>query len=113
MIQITNSVRLLGSIGGEISIKRLRTGTKIARIPIVTSELSKKKNGEQFQVKQWHSLVARGKTAESMKAYLGEGSEVLILGRLTHRSFEDISGQIQIIAEVMVHEFMTVTRKTI
>ena len=45
--------------------------------------------------------VAWGKTAENMQRYLNKGSKVLVLGRLSKRSYEDRNGNKRSLTEVV------------
>ena len=60
---------------------------------------------------QWHNFVAWGKLAQSMHQILRKGNEVTIKGKLTHRSYQDKLGNKRYLTEVIVSEFVKVTRK--
>jgi single-stranded DNA-binding protein len=113
MILIKNSVRLPCNIGGEIQTRALHTGTEIARVSTATTAFSRRENGCQVIETLRCNLVAGSEITKSMEAVLSIGKEGLNAGKLTPRSFEDISGQTRSSAEVMVmiQDFMTVIRK--
>lgn len=111
MNSIKNSVQLIGHLGKDVDVKTLENGNARALVSLATNEYYKNNNGEKVQNTYWHNIVAWGKTAESMSSHLQKGNEVLIRGKLVHRSYEDDSGTKRYVSEVVANEFMKLTKK--
>lgn len=111
MNTLRNSVQLIGNLGKDIDLKSLDNGSKLAKITIATNEYYKNNKGEKVQDTQWHNAVAWGNLAENMSKILDKGNEVAIKGKLTHRSYEDKEGTTRYFSEVLVTEFMKITKK--
>lgn len=110
MNTLKNSVQLIGNLGKDIELKELPSGSKVAKIILATNDYYKNNKGEAIEETQWHTLVAWGKTAESMSNILNKGNEVAIQGKLVHRSYEDKEGNIRYTSEVKVNEFLKISK---
>lgn len=107
-----NKVQLIGNLGQAPEMKNLDNGNKMARMSLATSEKYKNAKGELITETQWHPLVAWGKTAELAEKFLSKGSEILIEGKLVHRSYTDKDGQKKYISEVEIYSFLMLDKKT-
>ncbi len=83
----------------------------LAKAPLATNEYYRNNKGEKIQETQWHNIVAWGKTAELMKQMVKKGDELAIKGKLVHRKYEDSTGQLRYISEVVVNEFIKLSAK--
>ncbi|MCB0547035.1 MAG: single-stranded DNA-binding protein [Phaeodactylibacter sp.] len=106
MNNLRNKVQLIGNLGKDVEFKQLKDGNAIARVTIATKDVYRNPKGEKVVDVQWHNLVGWGRVAEIMQVLLKKGKEVAVQGKLTHRSYEDKSGQKRFISEVIVEEFM-------
>ena len=111
MNSLKNSVQLIGNLGKEVDFKTFDNGTQLARFTVATNEYYKNSKGEKTQDTQWHNVVAWGKLAENISKTLEKGNEVLLKGKLTHRSYEDKNGNTKYASEVVVNEYMKMTKK--
>jgi len=111
MNNLKNSVQLIGHLGKDVELKSISNGSKVAKLTIATNDYYKNNKGELMKDTQWHNLVAWGKTAELMAQILNKGNEIVIQGKLVHRSYEDKDGNIRYTSEVKVNEFMKVTKE--
>ncbi len=111
MNTLRNSVQLVGNLGKEVDFKTLDSGTSVASFTIATNEFYKNSSDEKVQETQWHNIVAWGKTAELMNTILSKGSEVMIRGKLTSRSYDDKEGIKKFITEVRASEFLCFDKK--
>jgi single-strand DNA-binding protein len=112
MKNINNMVQLMGNLGKAPEVKNFEGGKKMARTSIATSESYKSQKGERVKETQWHNLVAWGKCAEIMERYLKKGSEVVIQGRLTSRSYDDKEGIRRYFTEIVVQELKILNART-
>ena len=111
MNALRNRVQLIGHLGMNPEVKKLDGGNSVGKFTMATHESYTNKKGEKVEDTQWHNIVAWGKTAELMGDLLTKGKEVMVEGKLTSRSWEDKDGNKRYITEVVVSEFLLLTRK--
>lgn len=111
MQDIKNSIQLIGNLGRDVELFTFDSGNKKAVFPVATSDFYKNSKGEKVEDTQWHNVIAWGKTAELMSDLLEKGNEVLVKGKLTHRSYEDKEGKKRYTSEVVANSFMKMTKK--
>jgi single-strand DNA-binding protein len=92
-----NLVVLKGRLGADPEMKQVgQKSTPMTRLRLATSEWNGATGKEETQ---WHTVVLWERLAENAAAYLTKGREVLIQGKLLHRSYEK-NGQKQWTTEV-------------
>jgi single-strand DNA-binding protein len=106
MARSLNKVLLIGNLGRDPELKALPSGSHVATFTLATSRRWKDKNGEMQEETQWHNVVSWGPQAETIATYLKKGSKVFVEGRLTHRSWDDQSGQKRYTTEVVIENFV-------
>jgi single-strand DNA-binding protein len=102
-----NKVILLGNLGQDPEIKALADGAKLATLSIATSESWKDKStGERKEKTQWHRVVvwADG-LVKVIEQYLAKGDQIMIVGQLETRSWEDQGGGKRYATEVVLRPF--------
>ncbi len=104
MNNLRNSVHLIGNLGMDPEIKTLDSGRKLARFSLATSETFRNGEGKQIKETQWHNIVAWGGSATIAEKFLKKGREIAIQGRLSHRQYEDKSGNTRYFTEVIANE---------
>jgi single-strand DNA-binding protein len=109
MNSIRNGVTLIGNLGKDPDLKKLDSGTIVARLSLATNESYRNQKGERVTSTQWHTLVAWGKTAELMNEQLKKGKEIAVRGKLTYRNYEDKNGVARSIPEIVVTEFVMIS----
>ena len=110
MSSLRNSVQLIGHLGKDPEVKQLESGRFVAKVSIATNDIYKNAKGEKVIETQWHNLVTWGKNAENMQKICRKGDEVAIQGKLTHRSYEDKEGVTKYVTEVVVNEFVKLSK---
>ena len=110
MSSLRNSVQLIGHLGKDPEVKQLESGRFVGKVSIATNDIYKNAKGEKVIETQWHNLVVWGKNAENMQKILHKGDEVAIQGKLTHRSYEDKEGITKYVTEIVVNEFVKLSR---
>ncbi len=108
---IRNSVRLLGRLGQDPEVKQTGKGNKVAKCSLATSESYKTSDGEKISDTTWHNLVIWGKQAEIAERLMSKGAEVVVEGRISNRSFLDKDGNKRFITEIIVNDFVLLSRK--
>ncbi len=111
MNYIRNSVQLMGHLGKEVDLKTFDSGKSKASFSIATNDYYKNNKGEKVTETQWHNIVAWGKLATNMQSTLKKGSQVVIRGKLTSRSYEDNAGTKKYISEIIASEFVSMDQK--
>jgi single-strand DNA-binding protein len=87
-----NLVILTGRLGADPELKYTQGGQAVLNMRLATSEKYKDKSGEWKERTEWHSIVLWGKRAEALQRYLSKGSQLMIRGSLTTRSWDDKNG---------------------
>ena len=111
MANLRNSVQLIGNLGKDPEVKTFDKGRKMATFTLATNETYLNQKGEKIKDTQWHNLVIWGKLADTAEAYLKKGTEVVIEGKLVHRSYETASGEKRYITEVNVNDLVLLGKK--
>lgn len=113
MYALKNKVQLIGNVGNAVEIKNTESGKKLARFSIATNESYRNAKGEKVTDTTWHNLVAWGKVAELAEKLLLKGTEVVIEGKLTNRSYTDKDGNKKYVSEVQVNELLLLGTKAV
>ncbi len=111
MNTLKNKVQLIGNLGNNPEVITLEDGKKLVKFSIATNEVYKNAKGEKVTDTQWHNIVAWNKTAEIIEKYLIKGSEVMIEGKLTSRSYETKEGEKRFVTEVVCNELLMLGSK--
>lgn len=102
-----NNVTLQGKLGKDIDLKYTQSGKAVGTTSIAVDRDFKNANGEKET--DWVNLVFWGKTAETVANYFRKGDEILVVGRIQTRSYEDNSGSRKYITEVVADKFSFTT----
>lgn len=111
MKNLRNSVQLIGRLGQDPEVRTLTNGKKLTTFSLATSDYYKNSQGEKVQDTQWHNIVAWGKVGEIAAEYLAKGEEVALEGKLTHRSYENNSGEKRYVTEINLNELLMIGGK--
>ena len=68
----------------------------------------KNADGQYENVTDWNTVVAFGKTAETIAEYLHKGSPIWVRGRLQTRKYKDKNGADRWVTEVICEHFQFV-----
>lgn len=106
-----NNVTLQGKLGKDIDLKYTQSGKAVGTTSIAVDRDFKNANGEKET--DWVNIVFWGKTAETVANYFRKGDEILVVGRIQTRSYEDNSGGRKYVTEVVADKFsFTAGRKS-
>lgn len=111
MNALKNRVQLIGNLGNKPEVLVLESGKKLAKFSLATNETYKNAQGQKITDTQWHNIVAWNKTAEIIEMYLDKGSEIMIEGKLTSRSYENPDGEKRYFTEVVCNELLMLGNK--
>lgn len=87
-----NKVFILGNLGRDPEVKELQSGTKVANIPVATTENYKDRNGERQERTEWHNVDLWNRQAEVAEQYLSKGDTVFIEGTIRTDKWQDQEG---------------------
>ena len=83
-----NRVTLLGNLGQDPELKVITGGQPVLNLRLATTESYLDKNNQRQERTDWHTVVIWGKRGEALAKLLSKGSQVLIEGRISTRSYE-------------------------
>lgn len=106
MKSLRNSVQLIGRLGKDPEVKVFGENKK-ASFSLATTDSYKNQSGDKITDTQWHNIVIWGKLADVAEKYLKKGKEIVVEGRLEHRSYE-VSGEKKYITEIVVNDLVMV-----
>lgn len=87
-----NKVFILGNLGRDPEVKELQSGTKVANLPVATTENYKDRNGERQERTEWHNVDLWNRQAEIAEQYLSKGDTVFIEGTIRTDKWQDQEG---------------------
>ena len=112
MKNLRNTVTLIGHLGTNPEIKSFDNGKKMAKFSLATNETYRNAQGEKVTDTQWHNIVAWGKSAEIIEKYVQKGTELVIEGKLTNRTYDDKDGNKKYVTEILANDFVFVGKKS-
>ncbi len=100
----TNDVRLKGNLARDPVVRSTKTGKAVAQFTIAVNREYITPQGEKKETTDWPSVVAWGALAEQVGNLLRKGTQVIVRGRYTTRSYDDQNGQRRWVTEVAAEE---------
>lgn len=104
-MNLKNRVQLIGNLGSSPIVREFDGGKKVARFSIATSDVYKKEN-VYVKDTQWHTIVCWDKIADLVEKSLTTGSEVVVDGCLSQRTYNDKEGKKQYITEIIANSII-------
>ena len=111
MKDLRNRVQLIGNLGLDPEVKKLEGGRTMTKFSLATSQSYQNAQGDKVKDTQWHNLVIWGKLGETAGKYLKKGSEIAAEGKIVYRSYESKEGQTKYITEIVVSDFLMMSKK--
>jgi len=111
MNNLRNKVQLIGNVGQLPEVKTLSNGKIVANLSLATNETYINANGEKITNTQWHNLVAWGKSAEIIKAYVKKGDEIAIEGKLQYETYDDKEGNTRYLTKININDLLMLGSK--
>ena len=99
-----NQATLVGNLGQDPTLRYTPQGTAVCTFSIATTERFKNKQGEQESKTEWHNIVVWSGLAEVCGKYLTKGKQVLIVGKIQNRSYDDRDGNKRYISEIVARD---------
>lgn len=111
MNTLRNKVSLIGRLGAQPEVKTFETGSTLASFNLATNENYKDKDGQWHKRTQWHTVNAWGKIAERVDKALKKGQEIIVEGKLVHKTYESKTGEKRYSTIIEATEFLLLTPK--
>ena len=84
-----NKATIMGNLGQDPESRVLPSGMAVTNLRIATSINRNDQDGNRIEETEWHNIVCFGKRCELAAEHLKKGSQVLIEGRISTRSWDD------------------------
>lgn len=104
-----NKVILKGRLTKDVELKYTQTNN--TAVTLFTIAVNRKTKQENQPNTDFINTVAYGKTAEFISQYFKKGQEILIVGRIQTRNYEDRDGKKVYVTEAIVEEVEFVGKK--
>ena len=105
MAKGVNKVFLLGNVGKDPEIRSTQGGMTVASFSLATAERTKGQDGQWADKTEWHNIVCFQRTAEVVRDYVKKGSQILVEGKISTRSWDDkASGEKKYKTEILCNE---------
>ena len=111
MSKSINMVILLGHVGKDPELRYTSSGKAVASFSLATSEEWKDGDGQKQSKTEWHNIIVWQKLAEIVGEYVKKGSHVEVVGKLTHRSYDDKNGVKRYVTEVVMDNLVMLDTK--
>lgn len=103
-----NEVTICGCLGRDPDIRYGTNNLAFVSLAVATNRRVKNADGQYENVTDWNTVVAFGKTAETIAEYLHKGSPIWVRGRLQTRKYKDKNGADRWVTEVICEHFQFV-----
>ena len=105
MAKGVNKVFLLGNVGKDPEIRSTQGGMTVASFSLATADRTKGQDGQWTDKTEWHNIVCFQRTAEVVRDYVKKGSQILVEGKISTRSWDDkTSGEKKYKTEILCNE---------
>lgn len=111
MSNLRNKVQLIGHVGNAPEVIELESGKRFVKFTMATNDSYKNAKGDKVEDTQWHNLVVWSKLVDVVEKYVHKGSELMIEGKLTNRSYDDKEGNKRYVSEIIVNELLLMGNK--
>ncbi len=102
-----NKVTLIGHLVRKPTERPLPSGQKLAQFNVATNYVWRDNRSKEKKDKtEFHTVIAWGKLADIVIAYLDKGSRIYIEGRLQYRTWRDAKEQTHKSTEIIADELI-------
>lgn len=103
-----NEVTICGCLGRDPDLRYGTNNLAFVSLAVATNRRVKNADGQYENVTDWNTVIAFGKTAETIAEYLHKGSPIWVRGRLQTRKYKDKNGADRWVTEVICEHFQFV-----
>lgn len=105
MARNTNTVILIGHLGGDPEIRQFQNGGQIATFNLAIGDDYRDKQGDTVNRTHWIPIVVHGNSADVARQYLQKGSKICVTGKLVQESWQDQNGNNRTALKVATQSF--------
>lgn len=105
-----NQVILLGFLGKDPEYKKLQSGHEVTTFSLAVDE-SYRQNGQDVSKTSWHNIVVWGAMAIHCSNYLSKGSQVFVMGKISHEQYDDKDGIKRYVTKIVAQTVRFLDRK--
>jgi single-strand DNA-binding protein len=87
-----NRVILIGRLTADPELKSTPSGKSVATFRLATNRVWTDQQQKKNEATEFHNVVLWGRSGEVVKQFCTKGSELMVEGRITTRTWEDKSG---------------------
>ena len=87
-----NRVILIGRLTADPELKSTASGKSVATFRLATNRVWTDQQGKKNEASEFHNIVLWGRPAEVVKQFCAKGSELMVEGRISTRTWEDQNG---------------------
>lgn len=98
-----NKAFLLGHVGHTPKLSQTRSGQQATRVSLATSQTIYRADGTKEQRTEWHNVVAYGRLAENICAYVQKGNLLWVEGEMHTREYTGRDGLPKQLTEVIAN----------
>lgn len=111
MARNTNTVILIGHLGGDPEIRQFQNGGQIATFNLAIGDDYRDKQGDTVNRTHWIPIVVHGNSADVARQYLQKGSKICVTGKLVRESWQDQNGNNRTALKVATQSFEMLVSK--
>ena len=101
-----NKITIVGNVGSDPQITVFEQ-TKVASFSVAVNESYNDKNGQKVEKTEWFRVGVWGQRADIIMQYLKRGSQVMVEGRLSARTWQDnTTGKDRFSLEIKANDFV-------
>ncbi|MCP4342917.1 MAG: single-stranded DNA-binding protein [Desulfobulbaceae bacterium] len=99
---------ILGNLGRDPELRYAASGDAIASLSVAVTEKWKNKQGDLQEKTEWYRCSAFKKTAELISQYFTKGDQIMLIGRMQTRKWQDKDGADRYSTELLVDRLVFV-----
>jgi single-strand DNA-binding protein len=101
-----NKITIVGNLGSDPQLTVFEQ-TKVAAFSVAVNESYNDKNGQKVDRTEWFRVGVWGQRAETIMQYLKRGSQIMVEGKLSVRTWQDnTTGKDRFSLEIRASEFV-------
>lgn len=101
-----NKAIIVGNLGRSPEVSYTKTGSKIAKLSVATTDTYKDKSGSKKEVTEWHRVVVYNEAlADLCEKHLNKGDKVYIEGKIATRKWVDNSNAERFTTEIILGNY--------
>lgn len=108
MAMHVNEALLLGRLGKDPEFASTQGGREVVKFSLCTNEVWRDGAGNRQEAAIWHNIVIWNKGAIALARSgqgLRKGDEVLVRGKISHRSYQDKAGVDRWVSEIVLGQY--------